>query len=149
MADIKLALDTNVMNRAVGSGSERVRLVQLRNPWGTFEWKGDWSDKSKLWKKNPHIAKAVGYIDADDGAFWMSFEDFEKTYSRINVCDRTTVNDLSLDANEGRGSCGVACGCCFGCTQFWCCCKGFRSVYLGRHSKEETLEAKEKCCFIC
>ena len=24
-------------------------LVQLRNPWGNFEWQGDWSDHSDLW----------------------------------------------------------------------------------------------------
>jgi hypothetical protein len=25
------------------------KLVQLRNPWGQGEWKGDWSDDSELW----------------------------------------------------------------------------------------------------
>lgn len=26
-----------------------VRLVKLRNPWGSGEWKGNWSDKSDSW----------------------------------------------------------------------------------------------------
>ena len=25
------------------------QLVNIRNPWGSFEWDGDWSDKSSLW----------------------------------------------------------------------------------------------------
>jgi len=28
---------------------EVVRLLRLRNPWGSGEWQGDWSDKSSLW----------------------------------------------------------------------------------------------------
>ena len=26
-----------------------VQLVQLRNPWGDFEWTGDWGDNSACW----------------------------------------------------------------------------------------------------
>jgi len=26
-----------------------IKLVQLRNPWGRFEWFGDWGDNSDLW----------------------------------------------------------------------------------------------------
>lgn len=63
---------------------ENYRLVQLRNPWGNFSWKGNWSDDSPLWNEtmsaylSPHRAK--------EGIFWMSFEDFIQTYSSMDVC---------------------------------------------------------------
>jgi calpain-15 len=25
------------------------KLINIRNPWGQFEWEGDWSDKSEKW----------------------------------------------------------------------------------------------------
>jgi calpain-15 len=25
------------------------RICQIRNPWGSFEWNGDWGDNSDLW----------------------------------------------------------------------------------------------------
>ena len=31
------------------SGTEPVRLLKLRNPWGYKEWSGDWSDESSKW----------------------------------------------------------------------------------------------------
>ena len=27
----------------------KLRLIQIRNPWGFKEWTGDWSDKSDKW----------------------------------------------------------------------------------------------------
>ena len=37
-----------------------VRLVCIRNPWGSGEWKGAWSDKSKKWEEHPAIGKELG-----------------------------------------------------------------------------------------
>lgn len=34
-----------------------VRLLRLRNPWGSGEWQGDWSDKSTMW--TPALKKQV------------------------------------------------------------------------------------------
>jgi hypothetical protein len=31
------------------------QMLQLRNPWGTFEWDGAWSDKSELWSQHPKV----------------------------------------------------------------------------------------------
>ena len=28
---------------------QKVRLLKLRNPWGSGEWTGDWSDNSDKW----------------------------------------------------------------------------------------------------
>lgn len=139
-----LKVDMNVTG-----GAKHFKLVKLRNPWGTFEWKGDWSDKSPLWKKHPHIAKKLKFEDADDGCFWMTYEDFSQIYTRINVCDRSTTGDATLDVNEDKGQCGLLAGCLCGCAEFWLCCKGFRNLYFGHRSSDETLEAKEKKCFCC
>lgn len=128
-----------------GKKDEKLRFVQLRNPWGTFEWKGDWSDKSPLWKQNPKVAKELHFVDLDDGAFWMTFDDFKHFYTRVNICDRSTVSDMTLDVNEDDGPCGVIHGWCCGCTKFWCLCKGFRNLYCGHDSTNETLDAEERC----
>jgi calpain-15 len=46
------------------------KLCLLRNPWSRFEWKGDWSDQSRLWTQE--IKQAVNFnADGDDGEFWM------------------------------------------------------------------------------
>jgi Calpain family cysteine protease len=126
------------------------KLLRLRNPWGSYEWKGKWSDKSKLWKKYKSIAKQVGHTLSDDGSFWMSFSDFKMTFSTINVCDRDTMTDASLNINEDNGSCGIIQGFCCGCVRFWCLCQGLRNLYFSHESTEQTLGTDEgKCCWIC
>jgi len=64
--------------------NERIRLVKIRNPWGYKEWNGKWSDKSEAW--TPQTKQLFGYVDADDGTFYMEFENFISLYSSTNVC---------------------------------------------------------------
>jgi hypothetical protein len=60
------------------------KLVKLRNPWGSFEWKGDFSDDSPLWTED--LKKKVHYVKADDGMFCMKFDDFLKHFQSISLC---------------------------------------------------------------
>jgi len=65
------------------------RLVKIQNPWGSYEWQGDWSDDSPLWTES--MKEEVNFVNADDGAFYMSFEDFFRCYSEITVCEAGEV----------------------------------------------------------
>lgn len=65
-----------------------VNLLQCRNPWGQTEWKGDWSDASSLWDEHPDVAAECGHTEADDGLFWIDWEDFVANYSSIYVCKK-------------------------------------------------------------
>ena len=49
-----------------------IKLLNIRNPWGNFEWDGDWSDKSHLWTEDM-IKGFNAVLDENDGSFWMSF----------------------------------------------------------------------------
>ena len=33
----------------IESNGEEIQICQMRNPWGKFEWSGDWGDESDLW----------------------------------------------------------------------------------------------------
>jgi calpain-15 len=47
-----------------------VKLLNIRNPWGKYEWDGEYSDTSDSWTKElKKEFKPV--IDANDGSFWM------------------------------------------------------------------------------
>ena len=127
-------------------GMGGVRLVKLRNPWGDHEWSGKWSDGSTEWTDNPEIAKEVGYVEnKSDGMFWMSWDDFQDFFTHVQVCDRTTVDDLRLDVVENSAICGPTIGCVGGCVGFWCCCMGARTIYCGNITKAKT-EKAAGCC---
>ncbi len=61
------------------TNDQSLKLVQLRNPWGSFEWKGDFSDKSKTWGNYPGLKEQL-VEDRDDGIFFMTFDDFLKYF---------------------------------------------------------------------
>jgi len=62
---------------------QQCRLLKLRNPWGKFEWTGDYSDNSKLWTNE--MKEKIGYSNEDDGVFCMTIEDFKKNFSFFSI----------------------------------------------------------------
>eukprot|EP00794_Sanderia_malayensis_P020617 gene20617-22652_t len=63
-------------------------LIRIRNPWGNErEWTGAWSDGSEEWASLSASEKQnIGLTFDDDGEFWMSYTDFTKQYTRLEVC---------------------------------------------------------------
>ena len=70
-----------------------IRLLRLRNPWGSSEWLGAWSGDSTEMKKYGEVIKAT-YIsklppdeqfalDADDGTFLMHYDDWKDNFSTL------------------------------------------------------------------
>ncbi|XP_027024384.2 calpain-2 catalytic subunit-like [Tachysurus fulvidraco] len=66
-----------------------VELVRLRNPWGYLEWNGAWSDGSKKWDQVSQEDKTKLNYKADDGEFWMTYEDYIQRYSKLEICNLT------------------------------------------------------------
>ncbi|XP_033822387.1 calpain-2 catalytic subunit-like [Periophthalmus magnuspinnatus] len=71
---------------------QKEKLVRVRNPWGQVEWTGAWSDGSSEWN---YVQGDCPHANAEDGEFWMSYKDFCRHYSRIEVC--TLTPDAILD----------------------------------------------------
>ena len=59
------------------------KLLKLRNPWGSGEWLGDWSDRSPMW--TPELREELGIVEENDGTFVISFEDYLKYYSDTDI----------------------------------------------------------------
>lgn len=74
----------------------QLRLLKLRNPWGHFSWKGDWSDDSSLWTRE--LKTMLMPRGADEGVFWMCFKDVVKYFDSIDVCKiRSDWNEIRLE----------------------------------------------------
>lgn len=65
----------------LGNGDQ---IVKLRNPWGSGEWTGDYSDSSSKW--TPSLKRQLGWSDQDDGIFFMPFEDFTNEFENVAIC---------------------------------------------------------------
>ncbi|XP_036984231.2 calpain-2 catalytic subunit [Artibeus jamaicensis] len=95
------------------------KLIRIRNPWGEVEWTGKWSDNCPNWNTVDPEEKERLTRQREDGEFWMSFSDFLRHYSRLEICNLTpdTLTSDSykkwkltkMDGNWRRGSTAGGC----------------------------------------
>ncbi|CAE7791797.1 DEK1 [Symbiodinium sp. CCMP2456] len=62
-------------------------LIKVRNPWGRGEFtSGEWCDDGPGWKKHPEVKQVCKPVNANDGVFWVSKEEFFKYFKTIYLC---------------------------------------------------------------
>lgn len=95
-------------------------MIKLRNPWGGDEWKGAFGDKSKDWDTYPDLAADLQAEAANNGEFWMPYEEFTKIYDGMSV----SPGNLSVPKQSrvgGKKMEGLACANCHNVmTRVWC-----------------------------
>ncbi len=70
-------------------------MLNIRNPWGNFEWDGDWGDNSEKWTEEMK-AEFNPCLDENDGTFWMCYQDFVANFDSLDVCRTSNWDEMVL-----------------------------------------------------
>uniref|UniRef100_A0A669D777 Calpain 9 n=1 Tax=Oreochromis niloticus TaxID=8128 RepID=A0A669D777_ORENI len=102
----------------VNARGQKVKLVRIRNPWGQVEWNGAWSDKEWNYVDSAEKTRIL-QNSADDGEFWMEFEDFKRNYDKVEICNMSpdsltedTKHQWAVNVFEGNWIRGSTAGGC-------------------------------------
>ncbi|CAD2215192.1 calpain-like cysteine peptidase [Angomonas deanei] len=76
------------------------RIMKIRNAWGHgIEWNGDWGDNDEKWDQYPEVAQECNFQKADDGTFWMTWEDAKKYFNGGGICfSHTPAYDYRINS---------------------------------------------------
>lgn len=73
-----------------------VRLLGVRNPWGTFRWKGDWSHASELWDQRQEVLDAVNPVLDSETEFYITLDDVAHAFHQVLIVQRGASKSSSL-----------------------------------------------------
>lgn len=120
------------------------RFVQIRNPWGTGEWTGPWSDSSQEWEWYPYVQEQLSFQRCDDGTYWMQWEDFCEYWSYVGCVDLSRdIHTLSAPLHRETERTGPLKACLRGCGRFWCLCSGIRHFFMTHQASSEQVAETE------
>ena len=123
--------------------SNRTKLIKLFNPWARDRFTGNWSDSSPLW--TDALRAEVGSTIANDGHFWMSFEDYFSMFSMtyINMDSSDWYSSYFLKINDTTGPNGEFNWCGAKCTRHTLSVTSSvaQDVYITAHSWEDRMMA--------
>ena len=63
---------------------KKVYLIKLGNPWGTNDWKGNWSDSSPCWTKE--FINYFKYTRQKDGTLYIDLNDYIYFFGSTCIC---------------------------------------------------------------
>ena len=95
-------------------------LLHCRNPWGATEWGGDWRDDDPRWTRraiqelNDDPLNGGNYVNASDGSFFISVNDFCDRFDGMTSCIVTSDEMPYFTLIEGAwesGNCGGVSSC--------------------------------------
>lgn len=84
----------NAINLWSSAEHKTIRLVCIRNPWGSREWKGKWSKSSEEWTRKIRRQLGKDIWKQGNGTFFMSYEDMLKRFDHLDVAKCQEVRNL-------------------------------------------------------
>lgn len=84
---------------------ELLKLLKIRNPWGSIKYSGEWGPDDSKW--NDDLKEAFNYKEVYDGEgeFLISYDDFLRFFADVDICkieDRICMKQQVLSYEETR-----------------------------------------------